>query len=166
MVAWRKSRVRSQTKPASKSQLAEAICLCAGLYRFATFVPQQPSSSHLGWVPPRTNQPGIVLESGSSCLCAWQPLLVVLEELLGRTNRTVIAVGPATGLLHYLVISLIHDLKCARPKRSEFFDPGLGGVQIRGGLKPYGTLWAFFSDDVVVRRFHISEQGLLSMLRT
>ena len=55
-------------------------------------------------------------------------LLVALERLLGPPNRTVIAVGRTNDLLHNLMILLIHDLKFARPKRSELFDPGLGGI--------------------------------------
>jgi hypothetical protein len=35
--AWRKSRTRPHTEPTSKSQSVEAICLCAGLHRSATF---------------------------------------------------------------------------------------------------------------------------------
>ena len=64
------------------------------------------------------------------------------------------------------MVLLIHDLKFARSEGSEVFDPGLGGVYVRGALKPHQTFCAFFSDDVVVLRFHISEEGRLSTLRT
>jgi hypothetical protein len=51
-----------------------------------------------------------------------------LERFLDPTIRIAIAVGRTNDLLHYLMVLLIHDLKFARPKRSEFFDPGLGGM--------------------------------------
>jgi hypothetical protein len=42
----------------------------------------------------------------------------------------------ANDSLHDLMVLLIHDLELARPEGNEFFDPGLGGVPVQGGLKP------------------------------
>jgi hypothetical protein len=75
------------------------------------------------------------------------------------------AVGGTSDLLHHLMILLINDLKFSWPEGSELMNSGLSGAQIGGGLKPHQTFCAFFSDDVVVLRFHISEEGLLSTLR-
>ena len=56
--------------------------------------------------------------------------------------------------VHYLMILLVHDLKFARPERTEFFDPGLGGVQVRGGFNPNRRLVPVFSYDVVMSPLH------------
>jgi hypothetical protein len=74
----------------------------------------------------------------------------------------------ADDLLNYLMILLIHNLKFTRPERTELFDAGLGGVQVRGRLQPNRRLVIVFSYDVVVTRLHgiASLSSLVQALQT
>jgi len=75
------------------------------------------------------------------------------------------AVARADDSFHDLMILLIHDLKLSRPKRNEFVNI-LDSAAFRSGAASSPTNLFVPSSLTMSVRFHISEEGLLSTLRT